>query len=485
MTNVKPSCLVRILLVSLLCLPLFWIMDTGIAEAQSIRSGVTFQWSDNQSNPSSSATLAGVTVNGVVYNALTLPSSYQMLQVGPGGHNTNHIRQNGVQIENSSASGSWNSNATAAFTSRNLNFKFEADSSNNNANICNNAGAIASTSNQIQRLSYGSGIPATTGSILAVTERNANNCFYIQIRGTPVGGGAEQILGGTFVRGGATLWGSTFGAPPTGVDYWSSGRVNSNNGTIGIALFLLDPLVPAGSIITKVDFIAADNDHGDGKVFIIQSSAPIIANDDNVSAIDGGVASANVLNVLSNDSLRGSPPTTTSATISIVTPASHAGVTLNTANGFVSVSAAVPRGTYLITYRICETSVPTNCDTAIVTVPVLGLKILKKSKVISDPISGSSNPKAIPGAIVRYCIQIENEANTTAAEDIAVVDDLSPFPVTFVPGSIRVQASVTADHCDNATGVSGGSYNGSSVSWTFKGLRGKQSTALYFDVTVN
>ncbi|MGB5485568.1 hypothetical protein [Parasphingorhabdus sp.] len=460
-------------------------MDHGIAEAQSIRSGVTFQWSDTQPNPASSATLAGVTVNGVVYDALTLPSSYQMLQVGPGGHTTNRIRRNGVQIESSSASASWNSNATAAFASRNLNFKFEADASNNNANICNNPGAIATTSNQIQRLSYGFGLPATTGSILAVTERNANNCYYIRIRGIPVGGDSEQILGGTFVRGGATLWGPTFGAPPNGVDYWSSGRVNSNDGTIGIALFVLDPLVPAGSIITKVDFIAADNDHGDGKVFIMQSSAPIIANDDNVSAVDGGVASANVLNVLNNDSLRGSPPTASSATISIVTPASHPGVTLNTANGFVSVSAAVPRGTYQITYRVCETSVPRNCDTAIVTVPVLGLEVLKNSKVISDPISGTSNPKAVPGAIVRYCIQIENEANSTAAESIAVVDDLSPFPVTFVPGSIRVRASVIADDCDYTTGVNGGSYDGTSVSWEFAGLRGRTSTALYFDVTVD
>ena len=421
----RGACLSAFFQLAKICLvSLGLLYGIGTASAQSINSGVTFQWSDTQSTQTDSATLSGVTVNGVVFDALTLPTSYQMLQVGPGGDNTNKIRQNGVQIENSSANATWNASATSAFTSRNLNFIFVANSSNRNANICDNAGAIPTTSNQIQRLSYGFGVPATAGSLLAVTERNANNCYYIRILGIPVGGGPEQIIGGTFVHGGATLWGPQFGAPPSGVDYWAAGRVNANNGTIGVALFLLDPLVPVGSIITKVDFIAATRDHGDGKVFIMKSSAPITANDDNTGAVDGVVGGTNILNVLTNDSLRGFPPTASSATISIVTPASHAGVTLDIATGNVSVAAGVPPGTYQIVYQICETADPTNCDTATITVPVFGLSVIKKSTVISDPTS-STNPKAIPGATVRYCILVENMAATVTATAINVIDNFA------------------------------------------------------------
>ncbi|MEP0729031.1 MAG: hypothetical protein ABJC40_05320 [Parasphingorhabdus sp.] len=464
---------------------LFMVAGLECLDAQSIRSGVTFQWSDSQSSQTDSATLSGVTVDGIIYDALTLPTSYTMLQVGPGGHSSNHIRQNGVQIESSSANASWNSSATAAFTSRNLNFKFEASASNNNANICDNSAAISSTSNQIQRLSYGFGVPATAGSILAVTERNANNCYYIRIFGTPVGGGAEQIIGGTFVHGGSTLWGATTSAPATGVDYWGSGRVNSNNGTIGIALFLLDPLVPVGSGITKVDFIAATQDHGDGKIFIMKSSAPIAADDDNAGSIDVGVGATDILNILTNDRLRGLAPTASSATISVVTAASHAGVTLDTASGNISVSAGVPPGTYAIEYQICETADPTNCDTATATVTVVGLHITKSSIVISDPVSGTSNPKAIPGATMRYCIQAENQANSVTAQAVSIFDDLLPMAVTFLPGTIKINGSTIAGECDFSTGTPGGSYSGTTVSGQLDDLPPGTTATLYFDVLVD
>lgn len=453
--------------------------------AQSIQSGVTFQWDGPQPSGQSSANLESVTVGGTVYDTLSLPTDYEMIQVGPGGDDTNRIRQNGSNIEVSSASPTWDATATAAFSSRNLNFMFESSRPNNNAEICNNIGAIATTSNQIQRLSYGAGVPASTGSILAVTERSANNCYYIRIFGIPVGGGPKQELGGTFVNGGSALFGPQFSAPEPGADYWGSGRVNGNNGTIGIALFLLDPLVQAGAIITDVDFIAATQDHGDGKIFIINSSAPIIANDDISENVDGALGASAVLNVLSNDSLRNLPPTASSATITVVNAASNPGVTLDTSTGNINVAPGVPVGSYSIDYQICETARPSNCDTATVTVPVVGLRVLKDSTVISDPSNGAANPKAIPGAVIRYCIQIVNDAQAATAQSINVLDDLGALPVTFVQGSIRVDGNVSDGRCDFGTGSPGGSFSGSTVSATLSNLPPGETRTLYFDVSMN
>jgi len=69
------------------------------------------------------------------------------------------------------------------------------------------------------------------------------------------------------------------------------------------------------------------------------------------------------------------------------------------------------------------------------------LVMTKVSSVISDPINGATNPKMIPGAIVRYLITITNQGNgpvdtsTAGAPTITLVD---PIPValgTYVTGT--------------------------------------------------
>jgi hypothetical protein len=96
----------------------------------------------------------------------------------------------------------------------------------------------------------------------------------------------------------------------------------------------------------------------------------IVANDDagSVESYVGGIA---VANVLVNDSLKNSPATLATVTVRQLTT-SHAGVALNVATGAVTVDSTVPVGARTLTYRICETVRPSNCDTAIVSVSVTG-----------------------------------------------------------------------------------------------------------------
>ena len=66
------------------------------------------------------------------------------------------------------------------------------------------------------------------------------------------------------------------------------------------------------------------------------------------------------------------------------------------------------------------------------------LTITKAASVESDPFNGASNPKAIPGATVRFTITVENTG--TAAATGGVVTDTVPGDTTFVAGSINAEA---------------------------------------------
>jgi uncharacterized repeat protein (TIGR01451 family) len=76
------------------------------------------------------------------------------------------------------------------------------------------------------------------------------------------------------------------------------------------------------------------------------------------------------------------------------------------------------------------------------------LTLAKSSTLVSDPIHGTTNPKVIPGAIIRYSITVTNigpsavDLSTTASSNLIVTDPLpttvtydASTPVTFTDGS--------------------------------------------------
>ncbi len=140
-----------------------------------------------------------------------------------------------------------------------------------------------------------------------------------------------------------------------------SGVTINSDGTIN---------VPAGStpgtyIVEYTVCLTADNSICDtANVTIDVSATPssITASNDSGTVIEGigGVA---VVNVLSNDDLNGSTPTTGTVNLTQVST-TDAGVTLIPGTGEVSVTAAVPAGFYTVEYQICDSNVPTFCTTA-------------------------------------------------------------------------------------------------------------------------
>ncbi|HBR53676.1 MAG TPA: hypothetical protein DEA82_05605, partial [Flavobacteriaceae bacterium] len=258
-------------------------------QSPSIRNGVTFQWEDSQTingtfNNNNPATIKSITIDGSVFNTFVVPSGYELTRLGTAGNGTNNIWLNGSETVGTSSTSNagpnspWNSNARAAFQSRNLNHYFEASATQGddiclNFNEANGINGAQETDSQLQTLFYDPPIPSNAGGVLAVTERGGNNCLYVRFFGIPAGGGPEQPLGDTFIRTSGNLTGGGFSEPANGSDYLNSGRKQDNGQTISIGLCQLDNVAPVGSKITRVRFLGASNDHGDGKFFILQRYA--------------------------------------------------------------------------------------------------------------------------------------------------------------------------------------------------------------------
>ncbi len=79
------------------------------------------------------------------------------------------------------------------------------------------------------------------------------------------------------------------------------------------------------------------------------------------------------------------------------------------------------------------------------------LTVIKSQVVISDPFNGAVNPKAIPGAVIEYCVDINNTGASQA--DAIVLTDAIPANTTYVAGSIRVGVAGTGTACTSGSGT--------------------------------
>ncbi len=122
--------------------------------------------------------------------------------------------------------------------------------------------------------------------------------------------------------------------------------------------------------------------------------------------------------------------------------------------------------------------------------PQANLSVTKVSSITADGVSGS-NPKALPGATVRYCILVTN-AGSAGATNVVLADPI-PANVTYVPGSAlsstSCSAATTAED-DNATGADesdpfGIDFAGTTITGRAASLAASASFAMIFNTTVN
>jgi uncharacterized repeat protein (TIGR01451 family) len=118
------------------------------------------------------------------------------------------------------------------------------------------------------------------------------------------------------------------------------------------------------------------------------------------------------------------------------------------------------------------------------TVLAAALSVAKTSRIVSDPVNGTTNPLFIPGAVVEYCIAVTNAAGSATATNINVSDTL-PAQTTYQSSfGILVNGTVTSGTC-NADGSAGGSHSSGVVSATLSDIAAGNTRTVLFRVTIN
>jgi uncharacterized repeat protein (TIGR01451 family) len=123
--------------------------------------------------------------------------------------------------------------------------------------------------------------------------------------------------------------------------------------------------------------------------------------------------------------------------------------------------------------------------------PITSISVTKVSAVLSDPVNGTTNPKAIPGAVVEYCILVSNTGTNTLS-NIAASDTL-PANFTFAAGTMTSGnncATATTAEDDNNSGTDesdpfGAAISGTSLTASAVSLSASTGFALKFRGTIN
>jgi uncharacterized repeat protein (TIGR01451 family) len=132
-----------------------------------------------------------------------------------------------------------------------------------------------------------------------------------------------------------------------------------------------------------------------------------------------------------------------------------------------------------------------NIDEQLFTVAGAGIAMAKTSSIVSDPTNGTTNPKFIPGATMRYCILVSNAGPATATS--VVVTDPIPANLTYVAGSMKsgtACATAATVEDDDTAGADesdpiGASITATTITILTASLAATGAFALIFDAVVN
>lgn len=117
-------------------------------------------------------------------------------------------------------------------------------------------------------------------------------------------------------------------------------------------------------------------------------------------------------------------------------------------------------------------------------VSAAALTVTKVSRIVSDPSNGTTNPKAIPGATIEYCISVANASGGADATGVAI-NDVLPTTTAFVSGSIKLNGTVNADSTCKTDGSAGdGAYASGAVTGTLGSVAAGATRTALFQVTI-
>lgn len=126
------------------------------------------------------------------------------------------------------------------------------------------------------------------------------------------------------------------------------------------------------------------------------------------------------------------------------------------------------------------------------TVAAADVTVAKSSRVVWDPVNLFTDPKAIPGARVEYCISVSNASGAAPATNVLVNDtlpgDVTLFPDAFgATGDVRINGTIdgVTGFCTGGTDVDGYTTASTAVSEGLLDVAAGATRTLYFQVTID
>ncbi|APG61678.1 hypothetical protein LPB140_01190 [Sphingorhabdus lutea] len=317
------------------------------------------------------------------------------------------------------------------------------------------------------------GTPAGTYTIAyEICEKlNPNNCasstVNVVVTAAPITADADSPAPVNGATGGNDIINafandSLNGAPVNVADIEATVTSPATPLTAGAPVPVMDPATglvdvpvgtPAGTYTIAYEICEKlnPNNCATNNVTVVVTAAPIAASNDAVGPVPGISGGSNLINALNNDMLNGASVAIADINVTVTSPASHAGVTLDPATGMVSVAPNTPAGTYTIGYQICEKLNPTNCANAIISVTVDAAPIM--ADVDSPaPVNGANGGNDIINAFA-------NDSLNGAPVNVADIDATITTPATpATPGAPVPVMDPATGLVDVSVGTPAGTY---------------------------
>ena len=115
------------------------------------------------------------------------------------------------------------------------------------------------------------------------------------------------------------------------------------------------------------------------------------------------------------------------------------------------------------------------------------LSTTKSVEVLSNPGLSELNPKAIPGAVMRYTISLENAADASAAGENIVISDAIPANTTYTFGdnNITLNGASQTDANDLADNTDFGVTAPNTITSNIGTVNPGETYTLTYDVTID
>ncbi|MDI6051380.1 hypothetical protein QLS31_16265, partial [Flavobacterium sp. XS2P24] len=272
--------------------------------------------------------------------------------------------------------------------------------------------------------------------------------------GTPVNG----FTGGTAFTN--VLTNDTLNGAPVVAAQVNLTTVSADAGiTLSGTDVVVAPGTPAGAytLVYQICEILNPTNCDNATVTVTVTAPAIVAVDEAGTAVNGFNGGTAFTNVLTNDTLNGSP--VVAAQVNLTTVSADAGITLSGTD--VVVAPGTPAGAYTLVYQICEILNPTNCDNATVTVTVTAPAIVAVDEA-GTPVNGFNGGTAFTNVLTNDTLNgapvVAAQVNlTTVSADAGIT--LSGTDVVVAPGTpagaytlvYQICEILNPTNCDNAT----------------------------------